>query len=472
MTTDQQGMPLTAASPSGAAAYRSALDQFLRFKPTVFASLDETIGAHPGFALPYVAKAYLGCFLTEPGGAAEARATLAEMRRRCDVGSLSAREQGHVAAADAWARGGLREAARILDRVLLDSPRDALALRIGHELDFFVGDTANLRDRVERALSAWSAADPHHGFMLACHAFGLEENGRYEQAEEVGRRAVEIHGDDVWGIHAVAHSFEMRGLLAEGLRFMDGTAAGWAADNLFVVHNWWHGALYRVDLGEPAKALEIFDQALWNEANPKIALVFLDGSSLLWRLHLEGVDVAERWRALADGWAAVLDEPHYAFNDMHATMAYVGAGRQAEAEARVARLERYLESASAEVDNQAMTARVGLPVCRAIAAYGRGDDATAIAELWAARTRSREFGGSHAQRDVVDRTLLAAAIRSRELGLARALVSERCQRRPASPSPWTAARRLAEAAGDPAGAEEAQAREAELRAAIRARLAA
>ena len=442
MTTDVQGVPLTGASTRGAEQWGGVLDQFLRFKPTVFATIDQAIADEPGFAMPYVAKAYLGCFLTEPGGAADARATLAELRKRVDIAALNETERGHVAAADAWAAGGLREAARILDRVLLAEPRDVLALRIGHELDFFVGDTPNLRDRVERALSAWTPQDPHWGFVLGCRAFGLEENGRYEEAEEVGRRAVELHGDDVWGIHAVAHTFEMRGLLGDGICFMDGAAAGWTADNLFVVHNWWHHALYNLDLGEPAKALDTYDRVLWNEANPKIALVFLDGSSLLWRLHLEGAEVGARWAPLADAWASVLDEPFYAFNDMHATMAYVGAGRQRDAEARVRRLERSLETADRSLDNHAMTERVGLPVCRALAAFGRGDYAQTIDDLWAVRTRSGQFGGSHAQRDVIDRTLVEAAIRGGNHAVARAIVSERCARKPKSPSPWAMARRL------------------------------
>ena len=48
---------------------------------------------------------------------------------------------------------------------------------------------------------------------------------------------------------------------------------------------------------------------------------------MLWRLHLRGIDVGERWRAVADGWEPMAEDGYYAFNDMHAMMAFVGDGR-------------------------------------------------------------------------------------------------------------------------------------------------
>ena len=59
-----------------------------------------------------------------------------------------------------------------------------------------------------------------------------------------------------------------------------------------------------------------------------------------------------------------------------------------------------------------MTSAVGLPVCRSLAHFGAGRYEQALAELLPVRTRVHEFGGSHAQRDAVERTLLEAAIRA------------------------------------------------------------
>ena len=471
MHTDPQGLPLSGASGAGAALFTTALDEMLRFKPALFDSLDAAIAESPGFALPYVSKAYFHLFMTEPGPVAEARALLAALRRNVKLDALSERERGHLAAAEAWAAGDLRRAADVLDEVNVAAPRDVLALRLGHELDFFIGNTRNLRDRVARALSAWSVDDPHYGFVLACYAFGLEENGHYERAEECARRAVELHPDDVWGVHAGAHTFEMRGRLADGVRFMREAQAGWSDGNLFAVHNWWHYAMYHLDAGAYDDVLEIYDRTLFNERSPRFALVLLDGTSMLWRLQLEGVDVGARWRALADAWSEILPaEPFYVFNDMHAAMAYVGAGRVAEADALVARIEKYLARGDRTATTYAMAERAGHPVCRAIAAFGRGRYAAAAELLFAVRMRANEFGGSHAQRDVLDRTLIEAATRAGRFDLARALASERQHLRPENPYGWSNAVRAARAAGDEAGARAAEQRTEALRAEFRRRV--
>ncbi len=48
------------------------------------------------------------------------------------------------------------------------------------------------------------------------------------------------------------------------------------------------------------------------------------------------------------------------------------------------------------------------------------------------RQEATVVGGSHAQRDVIDLTLIAAAARSGNAALARALVTERVARKPAA----------------------------------------
>ena len=58
-------------------------------------------------------------------------------------------------------------------------------------------------------------------------------------------------------------------------------------------------------------------------------LSLLDATALLWRLHLERVDIADRFDRVADDWEARLDsEPgFYSFNDAHAAMAFAATGR-------------------------------------------------------------------------------------------------------------------------------------------------
>ena len=76
---------------------------------------------------------------------------------------------------------------------------------------------------------------------------------------------------------------------------------------------------------------------------------------------------------------------------------------------------------------------MGNPVALAIAAFGEGDYAGTVRLLRPVRGIAHRFGGSHAQRDVLDLTLVEAAFRSGEAALASALVAERADRRPESP---------------------------------------
>ena len=109
-----------------------------------------------------------------------------------------------------------------------------------------------------------------------------------------------------------------------------------------------------------------------------------------------------------------------------------------------------------------MVGEVGLPVCHAIAAFGRADYDAAIDLLQPVRLIAHRFGGSHAQRDVLGLTLVEAALRGGRGRLARALAAERTALKPTSPFNWRLAARAGELAGDTAGAAAAQAREAAL----------
>jgi hypothetical protein len=91
-------------------------------------------------------------------------------------------------------------------------------------------------------------------------------------------------------------------------------------------------------------------------------------------LHLLGEDVAGAARRC---WPAGLDDTvagHYAFNDVHAVLAMLGAGDVARAESWVARCaQRALTPSDASRSNHLMAREVGLPLMRGLLALARGD---------------------------------------------------------------------------------------------------
>ena len=330
---------------------------------------------------------------------------------------------------------------------------------MGHELDFFRGDAQNLRDRIGRSLPAFDPNHPHHGFVAGLYAFGLEESGHYERAEAVGCYAVDANPDDVWAVHAVAHTYEMRGRVDDGIRFLRARAADWGDGNFLAVHNWWHYALYLLEAGRTDEVLAIYDARIHHAGSQGVVLELLDASAMLWRLLLDGVDTGRRWEALADAWTAHgCDESWYAFNDVHAVMALAGAGRAGDARAVINRLT--VEAARPDGaewprSNRAMTADVGLPASRAVLAFVEGRHQDVLADLLPIRHHLARFGGSHAQRDVLQRTALESAIATGEHDLAGALVRERLSIRESSVYARLRQARLAAVASDAAVARQA-----------------
>jgi len=196
----------------------------------------------------------------------------------------------------------------------------------------------------------------------------------------------------------------------------------------------------------------------------------IDATAMLWRLNLRGVEVGDRWKELADAWEPLAADAHYAFNDAHAMMAFVADRRDDAARTLLAAQRARAEQGSGT--NAAMTREVGLPVCVALAAFGRGEWDVVIEMLRPVRLVAQRFGGSHAQRDILSLTLIEAALRGGESKLARALAAERTQVKPTSPFNWRLTARAQALLGEHDGAIHANAWSRTLTSAAAARMAA
>src|SRR5262249_40588721 len=156
----------------------------------------------------------------------------------------------------------------------------------------------------------------------------------------------------------------------------------------FAVHNWWHLALFHLGLDEIDEVLALFDGPIHGKTSTLI-LEMIDASALLWRLLLRGVDVSDRFQAVADNWMPIATAGNYAFNDMHAVMAFVGANRMEAAEAV---LEAQGYTMEGPGDNSAFTREVGHAAALAIRAFGRGDYSAAVCLLRPIRNYANRFG--------------------------------------------------------------------------------
>jgi tetratricopeptide (TPR) repeat protein len=426
---DAHGNAVSTASHAALAASEQALWRMMSFYGTPADDLDAAIAADPAWLLPRVMKAGFLMSLTEPALLAEATLLLDEAEPL--AAHANARECGHLGALRLLGSGDWSGAAAAWEAILRAHPRDALALQWAHLFDFYRGDAAALRRRVAHVLPEWAGDEPLHPYVLGLYAFGLEESKRYAEAETTGRRALAGPERVPWAIHAVAHVMEMQGRHEEGSRWMSQWRPHWGEGNGFAGHLGWHEALFALEALDHPAALSAFDRYL-NPQATEITLQRVDAASLLWRLHLQGAELGGRWQALLAGWK--LDEAqagHSAFNDVHALIALIGAGEIGRAEAWAKTTLAVAERGTGW--NRAVMQDIGAPWMRGLIAFanGRFDEATqAIHPL---RSISARFGGSHAQRDVIDQTLLAAAAHGDMKSAGRALLGERLQAKPGTP---------------------------------------
>jgi hypothetical protein len=440
---DQHGNPMVGGAEA-VALYDAGVHALLRYHPDVVDIAGRFAEEHPTVAMGHALTAYLYLSSTDEPDVAVARDVWMGM---ADA-PMGDRERAHHAAIGAWVNGDWVGAAVALDALLQRWPTDLLALQLGHQLDFFVGDAVNLRDRPGRTLPALDPEHEHTAFVRGMQAFGLEEVGSYEAARTSGFAALATNPDDVWAVHAVVHTYEMEGKVDDGIGFLLSRRPDWGAGNLFAVHNWWHLAVFLLEAGRIDDVLAIYDARVHNSDSLGVPLEMVDASALLWRLLLDGQDVGDRFAPLADAWATRIDAtPWYAFNDFHAVMALVGAGRLADAERRVEDLAGFVYR-NGGGSNVAMTAEVGLPASRALVRFAQDRHAEVVEELLPIRRHTVRFGGSHAQRDVLMRTLSESALRSGQMDLARALLAERLSLRDTSVYGWTQQARWARAQGD------------------------
>ena len=419
--TDRWGVPLQTGSDAGVPLFDDAVESLLSLHGEPVAAVEAAVAADDGLVLGHIVRAYFSLYRTSGAGVRAAEEILTPLEdARVTLGE---REILHWRAARAWAAGDWDEAAHSLERALLHDSQDLLALKIAQDLYFFLGQTRDLQSVVTRVLRAWPAQKPGWGYVQGLYAFGLEENGDYAQAELFARAALHHNPRGVWASHALAHVFEMEGRVDEGVRFLTESVSHWSS-SFFAVHTWWHQALYHLERAEYDAALSLYDGPIRRQRSLEW-VDLIDAASLLWRLTLDGVDVGERSATLAVDMAQVLDAPTYVFNDWHAVMAFGLAGH--------VDLEEHLLSDNrrhAVGTNRAVAAQAGLALLEGFSSFAAGRFNRAIDLLTDVRSCAHVVGGSNAQRDVVDLTLIAAASRAGEDGMARQLVAERAARRP------------------------------------------
>ena len=405
MLQDRYGNPLSTRSRAAVDKYNEALELIRLYRGDPIAALDAAIEEDPNFAMAWAARAGLLVQQTD-------KAYLEEVDRSLKAGLAAGgndRERAHLAAAQAWSQGYMNDSIARYARIAQEHPPDLFALQTAHVGCFFIGRQHELRDWPLQAMRAFKRGDDGYHALLGMAAFGLEECGDYARAEAFGTEAVALDPRDAWAVHAVAHVHEMRGDVERGVPWLRDSAHDWAPENGFAYHNWWHLALLHLDRGDATSAIAMYD----TKVRPERRRGGDPGMDRCLRPALAAASGRRRHRqplrkACRAAGSARIDDGHYAFNDLHAIMAFLGAGRRKDAERVLTAMRR---AAQEDDDNAYMTRAVGIPLGEAFLAFDAGRYAETVEKIAAVRGIAQRFGGSHAQRDILSLTALHAALR-------------------------------------------------------------
>jgi len=402
---DYRELEISGATPRAREAFERALESHLSWRSGAEVHLEKALLEAPAFTMAHVLKAYFSLCNRDPMRVRAARTAHAMAARL----PATPREQLHVAAMGAALGDDFESLKSILQRLLDEHPHDLLALQVGHALDYLTGDIDSMGERMAAALPMWSKEMSGYHAVLAMQAFSLVECAQYESAADHALSALEIEPADARAHHAATHVYEMTGNPAGGVRWMRERRPFWARDTVAATHCWWHTAIFQLALGQVQAALRLYDQYVRASRSREIADL-IDAAALLWRIQLAGADPGRRWSELAPVWAEHIADGYCSFSDVHAMLTLVGA----EDWKGVDRLERHLLQSCTRRTRYGETTRlVGLPACRAVMAFGRGEYARSIEALSVLPPVAQRIGGSHAQRDLLCLTGLEASRRLR-----------------------------------------------------------
>ena len=425
MTRDSQGIEVSGGMQDSVECLDRAIRAFTVGHGDALALLDKAAAGAPLMPMALIAKAWILALPLDPTLAAMARG-LAE---RASGLPMNQRERALFDALSLILSSQRRASLAAIDAHLIDYPLDIFAHYLGLFVDTLLGSAPLVRNRTERAIPFWSADTPGRAVLRSIHAFALEEAGDYGVAEDEAHAAIELEPHLYFAHHTVAHCMEMTGRPEAGVTFSKQRQPFWAAaESGAQGHIWWHTAMFHLELEQFEDALGLYDGPLLRTIRP-MGFSLSDPAALLWRLDTLGCDVGRRWQELLPRWEGHADGRSMVFTDMHAAMTELRSGNENMAEKRMAAMR---QTATGSGEAAAMYREVGMPLVEGLFAFHRGNHADCVAHLAPIRADVWRIGGSRAQRDIVDWTLAAAALRAGQKALARSLVSERLAGRPES----------------------------------------
>ena len=416
--TDRYGLTVTTSSPAAFDRFQDGMDRLLAYAPGAEDCFIAALAADEHLALAHVGLALLAAV---QGDGATARA--AAGRARETTAGATRREQRHVDAVHAFVAGETARGLALVDEHVAEFPRDAMLVNQASSAIALAGR----RDREEHRVAFLERLAPAYGedwWFQSALAVTYHEVDRFEESRRLSEASLRQYPRNASAAHNLAHiAFETLDIAA-GSAFLDDWMAGYDRRAHFHCHLAWHQAMFALHEGRYAQALAIFERDILAASNPRSTMT--DGTALLWRVRLDAASPAALpWRALAD-IAGRVSRPGYLFGECHAALAYAACGDQAA-------LEKLMDGLRAlDAKGNPIAGRVVLPLVQGTAAFAAGDFAGALAHFEPGEGEMHRIGGSHAQWELFEETMVVCYLELARHDDALRLVRRRLARR-ASP---------------------------------------
>ncbi len=411
MLTDSYDLPISTRSLTARDAYVQGLDRLLTQYPGIGEAFDRAIAADPGFAIAFIGRAQACLLQGDAPGAREAVAAAEAL-----APGTTPREASQIAFFRILLGGRVDRALAALEAHIDQWPRDALVLNLTANPNGLLGSCGEVGQKA-RLVALMNRLAPHYGegwWFASAHAMALNEDGQHAAARPRIERSFAQRPESAWVAHAKAHLCYEEGETDAARDFLRGWLKTYPSGGVLHGHLHWHLALGELEAGDGPAALTLFRSAVSLQGHSGVARQKLqDAVSFLWRYELAGHprdDAA--WQALHVFALETFPHAGVAFADMHVVLAQAVAGDCAALEARIR------EMSALEREGRYPSGPVIPALSRAFLAFERCDFDAVIETLEPLLTQSERIGGSRAQTDLVEFTLLracAAAGRTEDL---------------------------------------------------------
>ena len=415
MHTDRYGFELSTHSSAAAEHWVDGADRFLAADGGALEAFEQAIARDEGFSLAHAGRARV---LALRGAGAEARA--ASTRAVSLASGATAREQSHVGVVHALTHGDSPGAlARIREHVKLH-PRDAFALQPATNVFGLIG-LSGRPDREREVFDLLASLAGHYGddwWYAGTLGFWHTELGRIDEGLNLNRKSIEANPRNGNAVHGLAHAWYEAGDDAAAIAFLESFLARYPRDGAVHCHLSWHLALLLLRGGNTERMWAVFNESIKPGASavsPPLNTA-TDTVALLWQAKVFGHAVdPNHWAEARAFIGERFPIPASGFLEVHRAIACAMAGDAAGLQSIVKGMR------DADAAGRFPWGTVTPDAIEGMAAFARGDDARAIELLSPRIAEYVRIGGSHAQRDLVRHTLVAACLRSGRLDEARAI---------------------------------------------------